>query len=105
MQGSPCDFSSWAYSHRGHQPRMDPMDALDAAMMGEGPSNHREDPDVAKAFMLGAMACETCGQVHIDLVDGENRIFATAEVTFEQFIEMACQVLDDIERISPIARQ
>jgi hypothetical protein len=81
------------------------MDVLDEAMMGDHPSNRREDPDVAKAFMLGAVACPTCGQVHIDLVDAENRIFATAELSFEQFIELAYQVMSDIDRLDDRPRK
>jgi hypothetical protein len=79
------------------------MDALDAAMMGEPPSNRREDPGVAEAFILGAVGCK-CGHVHFDLVDAENRIFATAKVSFSQFLDLASVVYDDMERIEQEAR-
>lgn len=79
------------------------MDALDAAMMGEPPSNRRDDPGVAEAVILGAVGCG-CGYVHIDLVDAENRIFATAKVTFSQWLDLSDKVCDDIDAVEVVGR-
>lgn len=65
----------------------------------EWPLNHRDDRDVAKACMVGAMACPNCGHVHIDLVGADGRIFATAKISIEQWLDLGDNVADGVDRI------
>ena len=64
------------------------------------PTNHRDDPGVHQAFMVGAVACENCKQVHIDLVDASGAVFASGSLDFERFIQLAVGVCDDVQRIT-----
>lgn len=66
----------------------------------EWPVNDRHSADVEQAFMVGAVACENCRQVHIDFVDAAGNIFASGSLDYDRFIQLAVGVADDIYRIT-----
>jgi len=60
----------------------------------------RKDKSVFQAARIGAVACEVCRQVHIDMLDAEGNIAASASITFPQWWQMMVEVgeaLEDIE--------
>lgn len=72
----------------------------DRAGDGEWPRNHRNDGNVEHAYMVGAVACENCRQVHVDLVDAVGNVFASGSLDFESWLTMSMGVCDDIRRIT-----
>lgn len=59
----------------------------------------RQDPSVFKANKIGAVACAVCRQVHIDMLDTEGNIAASASITFPQWWQMMVEVGEALEAI------
>lgn len=60
----------------------------DTWISGSEIESMRERPGVIKAFGIGAMACPNCRMVHVDIINEDKDIVATALLTFEQWIEI-----------------
>lgn len=60
---------------------------------------HRDDPNVFQAYAIGAVACKECGQVHIDLVDRNEKVTASASLDFKSWIELVTDVDMEIVHI------
>lgn len=54
----------------------------------EAPINNRDDPDVLQSVWVGAVMCPGCAQVHIDLLDIEDKIIATASLDPAQWLDL-----------------
>jgi hypothetical protein len=59
----------------------------------------RQDPSVFQANRIGAVACAICKQVHIDMLDPEGNIAASASITFPQWWQMVVEVGEALEEI------
>lgn len=55
-------------------------------------SRDRDAPGVLHAFAIGMVWCPKHGCIHIDLVDEGHSVIATADVGYDQLLQMVAEV-------------